>query len=448
MVMNRQKSFEYFPEMRPLLTWLLLLTAGGICPAAPIFETTDVFLQGTDGYHSYRLPVSVATADGTLLLFADGRKDSAADTNNKIDPVLRRSTDGGQTWTEMQILATDPGDKTKMGNCTAVYDAETDTVHLVYLKNLTQAFQISTTDGGETFSSPNEITSAYDEFDFSWEYFATGHVHGIQLEDGRLMLPVWMSDHPRDQDGAAEFRVGVLYSDDHGATFHAGGTIVGPYDNMNETTIYEGSNGTVYANSRVTGLGYRAISSSSDAGMTWSTPSPDYELSDPTCQASTLVLPSTDGVNRLLFCNPAGPDRTHLTVRMSYDNGATWPVSRLIDAGPSGYCDMAADDQGNIYVFYENNVASSVGNISMAKFNLDWVLGKGPVVARQLRLRRGRRPSALLQFRRRDLSGRRRQGDCRSEHSRKRSSRLRRAARQRRAIQRQRCESDLPGRRP
>ena len=66
----------------------------------------------------------------------------------------------------MQVLATDPGDKTKMGNCTAVYDAETDTVHLVYLKNLTQAFHISTTDGGETFTPPNEITSAYDEFDF------------------------------------------------------------------------------------------------------------------------------------------------------------------------------------------------------------------------------------------------------------------------------------------
>ena len=192
------------------------------------------------------------------------------------------------------------------------------------------------------------------------------------------MLPVWMSDHPRNQDGAAEFRVGVLYSDDHGATFHAGGTIIGPYDAMNETSIYEGSDGTVYANSRVSGLGYRAVSASGDAGMTWSTPAPDYELSDPTCQASTLVLPSADGVNRLLFCNPAGPDRTHLTVRLSYDDGATWPVSRLIDAGPSGYCDMAADPQGNIYVFYENNTTSSVGNISMAKFNLDWLLEEEP----------------------------------------------------------------------
>ena len=66
----------------------------------PIFEQTDVFVGGTDGYHTYRLPVILASARGTILVFCDGRRFSPGDLG-KIDPVLKRSLDGGKSWAEV-----------------------------------------------------------------------------------------------------------------------------------------------------------------------------------------------------------------------------------------------------------------------------------------------------------------------------------------------------------
>src|ERR671920_848407 len=49
-------------------------------------------------------------------------------------------------------------------------------------------------------------------------------------------------------------------------------------------------------------------------------------------------------IRRLLFANPhnpAGEERRNVTVKLSEDEGATWPVSRVVEPGTSGYCDLA-----------------------------------------------------------------------------------------------------------
>ena len=40
-------------------------------------------------------------------------------------------------------------------------------------------------------------------------------------------------------------------------------------------------------------------------------------------------------------------------MRVSYDEGATWSVKRVLEAGPSAYADLAVLPDGGILCFYE-----------------------------------------------------------------------------------------------
>ena len=90
-------------------------------------SSPDLYVENTGGYRQFRIPAVVLTSDGTLLAFAEGRKYSGSDTGN-IDLVLRRSTDGGQTWNPMQVIW-DDGDNT-CGNPAPVVDPETGRILL------------------------------------------------------------------------------------------------------------------------------------------------------------------------------------------------------------------------------------------------------------------------------------------------------------------------------
>ena len=61
----------------------------------PPLVQTDIFVGGDRGYHTFRIPSIIATPKGTLVAFAEGRHEGAADSGH-IDLVARRSTDGGR----------------------------------------------------------------------------------------------------------------------------------------------------------------------------------------------------------------------------------------------------------------------------------------------------------------------------------------------------------------
>ena len=67
--------------------------------AQPLLTHTDVFRAGVGGYHSYRIPALLTAANGSLLAFAEARRDNRGDPGNgDIDLVLSRSSDQGRTW--------------------------------------------------------------------------------------------------------------------------------------------------------------------------------------------------------------------------------------------------------------------------------------------------------------------------------------------------------------
>jgi sialidase-1 len=177
------------------------------------------------------------------------------------------------------------------------------------------------------------------------------------------LVPIWLNERIR-----LNYRSAVLYSDNRGRTWHAGG-IVGPeIPDTNECMAVEREDGSVVLNMRAQGSNRRAVSVSQDGGLTWSAPRAADALVDPVCQASILRV---DGGEKsvLLFANPANTRREKMTVRLSYDGGGTWPRSELLWGGPAGYSDLAALND-RIFCLHEAGDTRYAERIRVVRFNL------------------------------------------------------------------------------
>jgi sialidase-1 len=317
------------------------------------------------------------TTRGTLLAFCEGRKHSRADSGD-IDIVLRRSLDGGKTWTGMQVVA-DMGSDC-IGNPCPVVDAGTGTIWLPLTWNLAaggeskivqglaprHVYLCRSTDDGVTWSVPVEITGQVKRPD--WRWYATGPGHGIQLRSGRLLIPCDFSTGAPDP-ARRDFGSHVIFSDDHGATWQIGGSIEGQ---VNECAAAQFDDGRVYLNMRRYGpANRRAVAWSSDEGETWSAPALDDALIEPVCQASVLKLAG----ERVLFCNPASLKRENLTVRLSKDGCRTWPVSRPLWSGPCAYSDLVTLGIDRAGCLFERGETSPYERITWADFGMDWLHG-------------------------------------------------------------------------
>jgi sialidase-1 len=75
----------------------------------------------------------------------------------------------------------------------------------------------------------------------------------------------------------------------------------------------------------------------------------------------------------LLFANPASSARERLTVRLSYDEGTSWPIARVVHAGPAAYSSIVVLPDRSIGVLFERGDRSPYDRISFARFTLDWL---------------------------------------------------------------------------
>ncbi|MEQ9068881.1 MAG: sialidase family protein, partial [Gimesia chilikensis] len=91
-------------------------------PALEAVTRTTVFEKGEAGYHGFRIPALLVTPKGTLLAFAEARKNNLGDSGD-IDLVLKRSSDNGKTWSPLAVLWND-GENT-CGNPCPVVDEST-----------------------------------------------------------------------------------------------------------------------------------------------------------------------------------------------------------------------------------------------------------------------------------------------------------------------------------
>jgi sialidase-1 len=348
----------------------VLATIGAILTPATAAERiiTDLYTAGDAGYHSYRIPSLLLTRKRTLIALCEGRKHGAGDSGD-IDLVIRRSLDGGRTWSSQKTLF-DFGDDV-IGNPCPVLDRSTGVIWLFLTSNpgnvvekqiihgaagARRTVRLSASkEGGLTWRDPIDVTPQVKHE--GWGWYATGPGIGIQLRSGRLLIPC---DHSRIE--GRTYGSHVIYSDDHGTTWNIGGVVNG---GANECQVAELPDGSLLLNMRMqSGEKKRGVARSFDGGVSWGPLSLDESLVDPVCQGSLI-----SDEHQLLFSNPASTARReNLTVRWSDDMGKTWPRKFIIEPGPAGYSSLAALGQGRYACLYETGTKGAYEHIRFTSF--------------------------------------------------------------------------------
>lgn len=368
-------------------------------PLVPLRLGIALRQQGQDGVHTSRIPGITTSVKGTLLAIFDARRELGRDLQGDIDIALHRSTDGGRTWGPMQVVL----DKGTWGGLPQKYNGVSDACILSdtvtgdlfvagtwmyglldkkgkFIEGLnsdstvwehqwrnrgsqpgwdvrqTAQFLITrSTDDGLTWSEPINITRACKKA--SWWLLCPAPGNGITLRDGTLVFPA----QGRNEQGVP-FSC-LVYSQDHGTTWHVSNPAYST--STNECAVVELSDGALLLSMRChdnrgkkEGAGNgRALAITYDLGQTWTEhPASRHALIEPICMASLLQWG-----DRLLFVNPSSDStRNQITLKMSFDNGLTWPRDHwvLLDAwNGAGYSCLCAVNDSTLGVLYEGSQA-------------------------------------------------------------------------------------------
>lgn len=348
-----------------------------------------VFISGTEGHKTYRIPALITTPAGTLLAFCEGRVSGSGDFGD-INIVLKRSTDGGSSWKPMQTVV--DYDKLQEGNPAPVID-RTDPrypygrIFLFYNtgnnhegevrkgNGLREVWYKTSIDEGLTWSDAVNITTqthhpyqpnanpAYTDRE-DWRSYANTPGHALQILSGKYKGRLYIAANhsagnplPKFED----YHAHGYYSDDHGLTFHLSETIGIP--GSNEATAAELSEGGLMINARNQqgDIRSRIIAISNNGGQSWARSYFDHQLPDPVCEGSLLNIGIKHRKHILAFTNAANTRRRDsLSLRISMDEGVTWNKKLLLDAAPdvtsedfTAYSDIVLLDKKHLGVLYE-----------------------------------------------------------------------------------------------
>lgn len=351
-------------------------------------QQVSFFAPGDEGFHTSFAPALVQANDGTLLAFVQGRWSSFDIASQAM--VIKRSTDNGVTWSAGEIIFSFPPNTTDIvGGASPVVDQVTGEIFLPYTLRNSEVYLISSQDNGRTWSSPVDITrdvkvtaqgnpnpSVYPNDPWGW--YATGPGHGIQIQNGpyagRLVVT---ADHRFTADTGGPSWSHVIYSDDHGATWHLGG---GPShsnpqnEQSNENSVFEAEDGSLYMGIRMNNAAYRGYSRSFDGGLTWTDVQLDPRLT--TFEVHGSLLRIND--HTVVFASPYSTDGTRhqLTIWVSFDDGVNWTKTKSLSYDFAGYSDMVLVGPDTVLIAYNAGHANqySADYVSLARFNLDWLL--------------------------------------------------------------------------
>lgn len=323
---------------------VLLLARVAVVPQASPAGLVPIFANGTEGYTCFRIPAIVRSLDGTLLAFAEARRESCADFGD-VRIVMRRSRDAGKSWGPLQVVA--ENGSLQAGNAAPVVDAldrrfPRGRIFLIYCTGDAPESELlrghgtrrvwyrTSTDDGATWTPPVEITASVKLP--AWRAYATGPGHALQLTRGQLAGRIVVAAN--HTEGNID-KANTFYTDDHGATWLMGATVNLP--GSNESTAAQVSDGTIVLSSRdQNGSGARFVSLSHDGAEHWDTTFVARDLPDPECEGSMIA----HGPWLLLSNAGNSKCRWDLTVSASRDGGHTWPRHTVIYAGPAAYSDI------------------------------------------------------------------------------------------------------------
>jgi len=330
--------------MRILIKYFLVFTTFSFY--SQNFEYVDLFDTSMNNeVFCYRIPSIVTTTNGTLIAAIDERNNSCGDLkwNRDINIVIRKSFDDGKTWTKIEKIVDYPLGRSA-SDPSMIVDKKTNEIFLFFnymdldnAKDIYRFMIIKSSDDGENWSEPVEITNNIIKKGWEKDFMFITSGRGIQTKDGTLLhclVNLNKGTH-------------VFGSKDHGKSWFLIDTPISPGD---ESKIVELSNGNWLVNSRVNSNDSRYSHISKDNGQTWATYK-NKDLQDPGCNASLVNYDEL-----LLFTNAFDSKyRKNLSLSISKDQGKTWAKNQTIYAGESAYSSITKLKNGDIGVFFEKD---------------------------------------------------------------------------------------------
>lgn len=387
---------------------------------------TTLFEQEPSGV-TYRIPALIYLRHiHTFLAFAEKRS-SPYDHDAKI-LVMRRGTlkdDGTVQWSSCQELTAAALPNHRTMNPCPVYEKNSKTLFLFFVcimgnttecrqiitgKNKARLCYVSSSDDGQTWSDVKDLTeSVIGDTIHKWATFAVGPGHGVQLENGRLIIPAYAYYVPyRWCSFPIPFtvypRALSIYSEDFGQTWHIGKMLrkKSCECEMAEIIDHEGRS-HLYCNARNT-RGHRCEALSENSGVYFDKPHMAPELVEPSpsgCQGSVIGFPapefvpnddaeskacgtsllSPDTQTWLLFMHPTRKSsRRDMGVYLNRSplHSSGWDRPRIIHNGPSGYSDLAYNgDKDQFSGLMECGKESELEQIAFISFTLNDVMQTG-----------------------------------------------------------------------
>lgn len=362
-----------------------------------------------DNVHTFRIPGLVTTNQGTLLAVYDARRESNRDLQGDIDIGVSRSTDGGKTWEPMRIgmdmgkWGGLPEKFNGVSDACILVDKNSGTIYLAGLwmygvinsdgkwleglnenskdwnhqwrtkgsqpgfdvKQTSQFLIVKSTDDGKTWSEPINLTKMCKKEE--WWLLAPAPGHGITLADGTLVFPT----QGRDREGRPFSN--ITYSQDSGKTWKTSNKASA--ESTNENMAVQLTDGSIMLNMRagknrgdLSANNGREVAVTRDLGVNWTIhPTSSKALPEPTCMASIHRHDFTKNGKKpsiFLFANPnSKTDRDHITLKVSKDDGNTWPEAHWIlldELKGRGYSCLTSIDEKTIGIVYESSQADLV----------------------------------------------------------------------------------------
>ena len=372
-----------------IVTFALGFFASPLSAETAILDRPAVVIhrQGDSECHTFRIPALATTTKGTLLACYDMRYESSRDLQGHMDIGLSRSTDGGKTWEaprpvmDMGEWGELPQDFNGCSDPNILVDRVTGEIFVsalwshkkppgthqwrgdgsepgLEIGKTAQFMVVRSTDDGVTWSEPENWTEKIKNPE--WYLFAPAPGNGITTSDGMLVIPT----QGRDKNGDPFSN--ITSSADHGKTW-----TVSPAATLNTTecAVAELSDGALMLNIRdnsnrkdKSDTNGRAVAVTTDQGQTWSRHVTDHKaLIEPVCMASLISHKTQTGKHLLFFSNPKSKThRKNMTVRMSEDDGKTWPYEILLDEKGGAYSSLTMVDDQTLGILYESSLADMV----------------------------------------------------------------------------------------
>jgi len=388
-----------FRPHRNQMDILSIQLTGNLSPSPTARPAVVIHAQGNNDCHTTRIPGIARTKAGTLLGVYDLRYNSRRDLQGHMDIGLSRSTDGGKTWEPPRPIM-DMGEfgglAQDLNGCSDPNILVDETTGEIFVSavwthgkpgthqwvgkgsepglDITKSSQfmvVRSTDDGKTWSPPENWTKKLKNPE--WHLFAPAPGNGITLTDGTLVMPT----QGRDATGVPFSN--MMFSTDHGKTWTVSNHA---RENTTECAIAELSNGALMLNMRdnrnrtdKSETNGRAVGVTTDRGKTWTVHSSDHgALPEPVCMASLIAHTLPDGRRVLFFSNPnSKTQRKNMTVRISFDDGKTWPKEKqiLLDHRGGAYSSLVIVDEKTLGILYESSRADLIfQTIKLSEFDL------------------------------------------------------------------------------